>query len=252
MSKNGKSGAELAALRAEIGLLRKLDHPCIILMLDYFETPKEVVLVTEYAHGELWQILTDDKSLPEEVVASVARQLVDALHYLHSHRIVHRDMKPQNVLVSSGGVVKLADFGFARQMSASTVMLTSIKGTPLYLAPEIFCDHAYEYKADLWGLGVMLYVLPCSAPRERPTPACLRPGREPRAHVRVRTTVCVCACPFVLCAHAFAVCAGMSLLRVSRRFTQIIYMRSCAPSWRRTCASRPPSPQTSSPSCRVC
>lgn len=58
----------------------------------------------------------------------------------------------------------LADFGFSRQMSASTVMLTSIKGTPLYLAPEIFTDHAYEYKADLWGLGVMLYELAAGAP----------------------------------------------------------------------------------------
>lgn len=70
----------------------------------------------------------------------------------------------QNVLIGAGGKVMLADFGFSRQMSASTVMLTSIKGTPLYLAPEIFTDHAYEYKADLWGLGVMLYELAAGAP----------------------------------------------------------------------------------------
>ena len=164
MSKSGKTPKELAALRSELAILQSLDHPNIILMLDCFETAKDVVLVTEYAHGELFQILLDDKALPEGVVQSVARQLVAALHYLHSHRIVHRDMKPQNVLVGSGGTVKLADFGFARQMSASTIMLTSIKGTPLYLAPEIFHDQAYEYKADLWGLGVMLYELCAGRP----------------------------------------------------------------------------------------
>lgn len=105
------------------------------------------------------------------------------------------DMKPQNVLVGTGGVVKLCDFGFAREMSAGTIMLTSIKGeetcrslppcllhatflilvvdnrprslsstsdccagTPLYMAPEIFNDQRYEFTADLWGLAVMLYV----------------------------------------------------------------------------------------------
>jgi fused-like protein len=65
-------------------------------------------------------------------------------------------MKPQNVLVGSGGCVKLCDFGFAREMSAGTIMLTSIKGTPLYMAPEIFNDQRYEFTADLWGLAVML------------------------------------------------------------------------------------------------
>lgn len=164
MSKAGKSGKELAELRTEVSILQRLDHPNIILMLDCFETARDVVLVTEYAHGELFQILTEDKELPEVVVQAIAKQLVSALHYLHRHRIIHRDMKPQNVLVGSGGNVKLADFGFARQMSASTMMCTSIKGTPLYLAPEIFHDQAYEHKADLWGLGVMLYELCAGRP----------------------------------------------------------------------------------------
>jgi fused-like protein len=128
ISKAGKSESDLAALRSEIGILRALDHPNIILLLDYFETPRDVVVVTEFAHGELFQILQDDASLPEPVVRSIARQLVRALAYLHSRRVMHRDMKPQNVLVGSGGVVKLCDFGFAREMSAGTIMLTSIKG----------------------------------------------------------------------------------------------------------------------------
>lgn len=63
----------------------------------------------------------------------MAQQLVSALRYLHSHRIMHRDMKPQNVLVGKSGRVMLCDFGFARAMSMNTLVLTSIKGTPLYM-----------------------------------------------------------------------------------------------------------------------
>lgn len=82
-----------------------------------------------------------------------------ALHYLHSNRIIHRDMKPQNVLVGSNGAVKLCDFGFARAMSCNTMVLTSIKGTPLYMAPELVQEQPYNHTVDLWSLGVILYEL---------------------------------------------------------------------------------------------
>ena len=90
---------------------------------------------------------------------SIAVQLVDALHYLHSNRIIHRDMKPQNILIVADGTVKLCDFGFARAMSSSTFVLTSIKGTPLYMAPELVQEKPYTHTVDLWSLGVILYEL---------------------------------------------------------------------------------------------
>jgi fused-like protein len=99
----------------------------------------------EFAQGELFEILEDDQSLPEEVVQGVAKQLVRALHYLHSNRIIHRDMKPQNILIGAGGTVKLCDFGFARAMSTNTMVLTSIKGTPLYMAPELVQEQPYNH-----------------------------------------------------------------------------------------------------------
>jgi fused-like protein len=99
----------------------------------------------EFAQGELFEILEDDQCLPEEVVQSIAKQLVRALHYLHSNRIIHRDMKPQNILIGSGGTVKLCDFGFARAMSCNTMVLTSIKGTPLYMAPELVQEQPYNH-----------------------------------------------------------------------------------------------------------
>ncbi|KAH9624396.1 hypothetical protein KSS87_017951, partial [Heliosperma pusillum] len=157
--KHGKSDKDLHNLRQEIEILRKLKHENIIEMLDSFETPQEFCVVTEFAQGELFEILEDDKCLPEEQVRAIAKQLVRALHYLHSNRIIHRDMKPQNILIGSGSVVKLCDFGFARAMSMNTVVLRSIKGTPLYMAPELVREQPYNHTADLWSLGVILYEL---------------------------------------------------------------------------------------------
>ena len=137
--KRGRSSKELKVLRQEIEILRTLQHENIVLMLDYFETDDQICVVTEFAQGELFEVLEDDRSLPEDEVRclllaqpfrfhpdpspdhepnpnlnpnpnpnpnpspspaqvrSIARQLVHALHYLHSHRIIHRDMKPQSI-----------------------------------------------------------------------------------------------------------------------------------------------------------
>ena len=118
-----------------------------------------LTLQRRYAQGELYQVLNDDICLPEAVVQKIAAQLVQALHYLHSNRVVHRDLKPQNILIGSGGLVKLCDFGFARAMSTQSIVLTSIKGTPLYMAPELVREQEYNHTVDLWSLGVILYEL---------------------------------------------------------------------------------------------
>ncbi|XP_068543303.1 serine/threonine-protein kinase 36 isoform X3 [Anas acuta] len=157
--KVGRSRQELRSLRREMEVMRGLRHPNIVRMLDSFETEQEVVVVTEYAEGELFQILEDDGSLPEEQVQAIAAQLVSALYYLHSHRILHRDMKPQNILLGKDGVIKLCDFGFARAMSIHTMVLTSIKGTPLYMSPELVEEKPYDHTADLWSVGCILYEL---------------------------------------------------------------------------------------------
>lgn len=154
--KIGKKEKELKNLKREIEIMRNVRHPHIIEMIDSFETSKEFVVVTDYAEGELFQILENDKKLSYDVVHQIAVQLVLALHYLHSHRILHRDMKPQNILLAKDGV-KLCDFGFARAMSSDTLVLTSIKGTPLYMAPELIDEKPYDHTADLWALGCILF-----------------------------------------------------------------------------------------------
>lgn len=162
--KLGRSEKELRNLQREIEIMRGLRHPNIVHMLDSFETDKEVVVVTDYAEGELFQILEDDGKLPEDQVQAIAAQLVSALYYLHSHRILHRDMKPQNILLAKGGGIKLCDFGFARAMSTNTMVLTSIKGTPLYMSPELVEERPYDHTADLWSVGCILYELAVGTP----------------------------------------------------------------------------------------
>ncbi|KAE8894881.1 Serine/threonine-protein kinase [Phytophthora fragariae] len=164
VTKQGKSARDLENLRQEINILRRLNHCNIIAMLDSFETDGEFCMVTEYAQGELFQVLEDEHSLPEEEIKKIAIQLIQALHVLHSNRIIHRDMKPQNILIGSKQQIKLADFGFARAIAHDSSLLRSIKGTPLYMAPELVQEKPYNYTVDLWSLGVILYELAVGKP----------------------------------------------------------------------------------------
>ena len=80
--------------------------------------------------------------MPEKQIKEIALQLTSALFYLHNNNIIHRDIKPQNVLISASGIIKICDFGFARAIDNKT-MITSIKGTPLYMAPELLKEYPY-------------------------------------------------------------------------------------------------------------
>lgn len=164
ISKRGKSNNEIKDLKSECVIQKKLTHPNIIQMLDSFETENEIVVITEFAHKALNVILNKEGYLSEIKVQSIVWDLVSALYYLHSHRVLHRDLKPQNILLDVKNKAKLCDFGFARNMSTGTHVLTSIKGTPLYMAPELIDELPYDHNADLWSLGCIIYELLVGAP----------------------------------------------------------------------------------------
>ncbi|BES97430.1 Protein tyrosine kinase [Nesidiocoris tenuis] len=164
ISKYGRSQRELSTLRKECEIQRNLEHPNIIRMLDAFETDNEIGVVTEFAYQDLNVVLAKAGFLKEERASQIICDLVSALHYLHSHRVLHRDLKPQNVLLGDNNVAKLCDFGFARSMSRGTHVLTSIKGTPLYMAPELMEESAYDHNADLWSLGCIAYEMVVGSP----------------------------------------------------------------------------------------
>ncbi|KAK7079945.1 Serine/threonine-protein kinase 36, partial [Halocaridina rubra] len=157
--KRNKVARELKSLRRECDIQRGLAHPNIVRMIDSFETDNEVVAVSEYVPGQLFQLLESNGPLREERVRQIACNLVSAIYYLHSHRILHRDIKPQNILLASSGEAKLCDFGFSRKMGINTYVLTSVKGTPLYMAPEVIEEKPYDHTADLWSLGCIIYEL---------------------------------------------------------------------------------------------
>ncbi|XP_014217801.1 serine/threonine-protein kinase fused-like [Copidosoma floridanum] len=157
MQKN-RTPKELESLRRECEIQKDMRHPNIIQMLDSFETDNEIIVVTEYVEKVLHDILAKAGQLSEVRAQVVACDLVSALHYLHSKRILHRDMKPQNVLLDPNGVAKLCDFGFARCMN-DTWVLMSVKGTPLYMAPELIEEIPYDHNVDLWSLGCICFEL---------------------------------------------------------------------------------------------
>ncbi|TMW51226.1 hypothetical protein DOY81_003703 [Sarcophaga bullata] len=157
ISKRGRSSRELKNLRRECDIQAQLKHPNVIEMLESFETKNELVVVTEFALIDLHRYMARNGALTEEKAQRLICHLVSALYYLHSNRILHRDLKPQNVLLDEDLHAKLCDFGLARNMTMSTHVLTSIKGTPLYMAPELLAERPYDHQADLWSLGCIAY-----------------------------------------------------------------------------------------------
>ncbi|KZC10450.1 Serine/threonine-protein kinase fused [Dufourea novaeangliae] len=166
VQKHGRSDEELKSLRQEWEIQRELQHPNIVPIYGCYENKSEIWVETEYVPKDLHKVLRTSKSghLSVDRTQAITCDLVSALYYLHSKGILHRDIKPQNVLIKQNGQAMLCDFGFARSMKTGTCMLTSIKGTPLYMAPELIEEHPYDYNVDLWSLGCIVFEIVTGAP----------------------------------------------------------------------------------------
>ncbi|XP_054596375.2 triple functional domain protein isoform X2 [Nothobranchius furzeri] len=147
----------------EIRLLQTLDHPNLVRLLDTYETANSYVLVLEMAdQGRFLDYIVSWGNLTEEKVALYLRDILEALHYLHSWKIAHLDLKPENIVVehvSCQPVIKLTDLGDAAQLSHRSSYIHPLLGSPEFSAPELILGQPASLMSDLWSLGVVTYVL---------------------------------------------------------------------------------------------
>ncbi|XP_078447014.1 protein kinase superfamily protein isoform X2 [Wolffia australiana] len=150
------------SLLSEIVILKRIDHPNIIALYDIIEHPKTIYIVLEFCRGgDLSLYIQRHGRVPEATAKYFMRQLAEGLQVLQKHNLIHRDLKPQNLLLSSNdedATLKIADFGFARPLQPRGLAET-LCGSPLYMAPEIMQLQKYDAKADLWSIGVILFQL---------------------------------------------------------------------------------------------
>ena len=151
---NGKN-----KIHREIALMRFLDHPNCIRLLDICESQRHLYIILEYApKGDLVDLCTRFGPLTDEHAMEIFRQIIYGIDYLHIHSICHRDLKLENILVDTSDHIKIGDFGFARMLK-NDVAETSC-GSPNFAAPEIVKGLRYDgRKADVWSCGVILYAL---------------------------------------------------------------------------------------------
>jgi len=151
---NGDEGIPSTALR-EIAILKEMDHPNCVGLLDVESSETFLHLVFEFCDGDLKHYMrTFQGNIPPQRVKEIMYQTMVGCTYMHMHRLIHRDLKPQNILVDKNGVVKLADFGLARAFTVPIQTLTHEVVTLWYRAPEILLGSPhYSVGVDIWSIG---------------------------------------------------------------------------------------------------
>eukprot|EP00940_MAST-03C_sp_MAST-3C-sp2_P002165 g2165.t1 len=147
----------------EIRLLASMRHHNIVRYCEAFLEKDKLYIVLEFARfGDLSDMVkkqqTRRKYFSERKVMILFLQICKALSHLHSHKILHRDLKPQNIFVGDDGALKLGDFGCSKLLDRVMLARTQV-GTPYYMSPEIFDNKRYNAKSDVWALGCILYEL---------------------------------------------------------------------------------------------
>ena len=154
---------------SEIKIMRKTNHPNIVKLYDHlYDRDGNIYLIMEYCEKGNLSNLLNGKPLKEKYAQKFMRQIVNALEYLFINKIIHRDIKPQNIMVTNDNVLKLSDFGFAKFFKDDIDdMSKTICGSPIYMAPEIIMCKTYSNKIDLWSIGVILYEMIIGKPPYR-------------------------------------------------------------------------------------
>uniref|UniRef100_A0A8C1W2K5 non-specific serine/threonine protein kinase n=1 Tax=Cyprinus carpio TaxID=7962 RepID=A0A8C1W2K5_CYPCA len=158
-----KSEEELEDYMVEIDILASCNHQYIVKLLDAFFYDNKLSIMIEFCPGGAVDatMLELDRGLEEPQIRVICKQILEALQYLHSMKIIHRDLKAGNILLTLDGDIKLADFGVSAKNTKTLQRRDSFIGTPYWMAPEVvMCetmkDAPYDYKADIWSLGITL------------------------------------------------------------------------------------------------
>jgi serine/threonine protein kinase len=140
----------------------KLQHPNIVTIFELGKAEETPYIAMEYLDGKsLEKTITEQTDLSLAMKVGYIVRICQALEYAHKNRVVHRDVKPANIMVNSDGIVKVVDFGIARLMDLSRTNASLMIGTPAYMAPELFRKKKADARSDIWAVGVTFYELVC-------------------------------------------------------------------------------------------
>ncbi|CAD8068573.1 unnamed protein product [Paramecium primaurelia] len=156
---------KISALR-EAELLKSLDHPNIVQYMGSFADSSQLIILMEYCEeGDLQYHIKKRKQgkqiqyFPEKMILNWFIQQLFALQFIHSKKILHRDIKTSNIFLTSNGTVKLGDFGVSKVLESTIDQASTVAGTPYYMSPEVCENKPYTFKSDVWALGCVLHEL---------------------------------------------------------------------------------------------
>ena len=146
-------------VEVERDVLLKIDHPFIMKMVKYLKNDNYIFFINEYIKGkELWEVIRDIGLLNKEQTQYYGGSILLAIDYLHKQKIIYRDIKPENVMVSVKGYIKIIDFGTVKEIQDRT---STIIGTSHYMAPEITKGEGYSFQVDIWSIAICMYEFFC-------------------------------------------------------------------------------------------
>ncbi|XP_058436350.1 serine/threonine-protein kinase Nek1 isoform X6 [Marmota monax] len=160
ISISGMSSKEREESRREVAVLANMKHPNIVQYRESFEENGSLYIVMDYCEGgDLFKRINAQKGIlfQEDQILDWFVQICLALKHVHDRKILHRDIKSQNIFLTKDGTVQLGDFGIARVLNSTVELARTCIGTPYYLSPEICENKPYNNKSDIWALGCVLY-----------------------------------------------------------------------------------------------